>query len=159
MRTSKILLISLALALVAVGATAAFALAKDGHAADAPPARHHDNETDENETAEHANESARHAERESARDNLSENRTAALEAFFDAMEAQRASFAENKTRVLDACHADNATAHNESERHCVRDGMKPVLAQHRHDLRAALDALHDALSHARWDFWHGWRHH
>lgn len=97
---------------------------------------------------------ARHAElkaaRESALASFHENRSAALKTYHDALNATRQSFLENKTRVLEACQAArNATTGNESNDHCVRDGLRPLIQDARADIRDAQEAFRASMLAAR----------
>jgi hypothetical protein len=154
MRTPTPLLALLGLLLVATAGTAAFASAQGGSehanesAADHPGP--HGNET--NETRNETDEHQRHDELEGARhvalSSFQENRSAALKLYRDTLDGIRASFLENKTKVIDGCRAErNATKGNgtEGDQHCVRDGLKPLIEKAHADIRAAQDKLHDTL--------------
>lgn len=172
MRTTNLLLIAGALVI-----SAATPVLADGPGAAGPGARGNEtakNHTASNHTANATEREARHdalvEARHAALESFKENRTAALAAYHASLNATRASFLENKTRVLEACKAtrdaahDNKTADNEtndtnktnetdtkggSNGHCVRDGLKPLIEKAHAEIKAAQDAFHDAMKTAR----------
>lgn len=86
------------------------------------------------------------AAREAALASFHANRTAAIQAFLAAHNATKASFLENKTRVLAECQdLKNSTDENSSYQHCVRDGLKPLIEQARAEHREQKDAFKAAM--------------
>ncbi len=157
MRFATILL-STSLAIGLVAAPLAFAERPEaagdrGRRGDAPGnAAGHANATDDR-AAENAE--AR-AAREGAVASMRENRSAAGEDFRTRHAEVRASFLENKSRVIDECRRDasppggNAT---DDERrafaHCVKDGLAPVKATARADFSAAREAFKARMASLR----------
>lgn len=80
------------------------------------------------------------------------NRTAALADYHDAINATRASFLENKTRVIDGCRAArNASAddNNSAFAKCVSDGLRPLIEAAREAHADAREELRERLVSAR----------
>ena len=102
-------------------------------------------------------EKLREARNESLR-MFREDRADAIADYRAAFNATKASFLENKTRVLDECGAsadDNESESgdeaNQTATHCVRDGLKPLIQKARTEHKAQKDELLARLLQARED--------
>jgi hypothetical protein len=94
-----------------------------------------------------ADPAARHAAREEA----AANRTALFERFMTRLEAIRASWTENATKIREDCRGDfdheDATKDERLARaHCIRDGYADWRAEHRADLRELREELRALFS-------------
>lgn len=129
MRTLNYALLGLCLVL----ASAVPVLAQ-GQADGTPPA---DGHSAANATAMQERHAALVAARQAALDGFHENRTRILQEYNATLHAIRASFLENKTKVLDDCAAKRNETSGNATAQCVKDGLKPLIEQARAGMKDA----------------------
>jgi len=158
MRPIRILLVALAVAGLVAGAIAGPAMAnpssnhRPAHASGGKAA-------DENVTAYRAELKAA---RQAALDAFHENRTAAIREYNATLHAIRASYLENKTKVIDGCRNATAVGHpkpanmsNASKEeklafaHCVKDGLAPLKLSARENMTEARESFQEKMREAR----------
>lgn len=104
---------------------------------------------DDNDTREH---NATREQRRAERENVTANRTAAMERFLTQLHALRESWLENATKVRETCQNatfDRANAtkeQREDNAHCIRDGYADWRETYRAELRELRAQLKELLS-------------
>lgn len=98
-----------------------------------------------------ARRDALNAAKREALDRFHDNRTAAIENHTLAINKTRASFIENKTRVIESCKANRTIAYGQAnpDPKCIQDGLRPLAAKARAEHKAARDAFHARMDAAK----------